>query len=468
MKQRKREYFPLYAGYDRRGIITHLEKMAAKGWLLEKLNGFCWQYRRIEPAELQFAVTYFPKASRFHPSPADGLETFRDFCAEVGWRLAADNEQLQIFYHTEVDAVPLETDPASDLENIHHAMKKGFLGSYWSVLFLLLFQVVLQGGRLLEDPVEQFSSMVTLGTLAGIIPLVVVIVTELVRYYRWRHRARKAVELGESLPELSSSCWLQLTAWLLVAVEFAVLMISSVNGPRGMIVTLLFMLVFIGLTLVLANGVRTAMQKLRIRPWVNLGVTIGVVVVMTVMMMTGLLTWIIRGNSGWFSPSDVVETYKYHGMTWEVYADPIPLTIQDLMETDYEGWSTRLTRNSSPLLTHIEAEQMPRMDALEQPELNYEVVIVKAGFLYELCKQTYIDWLERDNDRVPEEFREEYRPVDPAPWGAFEAYQRYGAGEPVNQFLICWPDRIVEIRLPWKWNVTDDMVDTVVNALNPA
>ena len=74
-------------------------------------------------------------------------------------------------------------------------------------------------------------------------------------------------------------------------------------------------------------------------------------------------------------------------MTWEVYADPLPLTIEDLAETDYDAWSTRLTENTSPLLTYLEAEQCPRMDALEQPDLEYEVVIVKGLFLYGLCKR---------------------------------------------------------------------------------
>lgn len=468
MKQKKREYFPLYAAYNRAGIVRHLEKMATKGWMLEKLNGFCWQYRRIEPAELRFAVTYFPKASRFQPVPADGLDTFREFCAEAGWQPAADNEQLQIFYHTETDAVPLETDPASDLANIHRSMKKGVLAGYWYSLFLMLFQGILHGGRLLEDPVEQFSSTITLGIVITMIPLTVIIAAELIRYYRWRRRACTAVELGENLPEPRSSRWLTLTAWGLVAVELAVLLISSANFSRGMVFTVLFMLAFICLTVFLANGVRTAMQNLRFPAWVNLTVTVGVIIAMTVAMVAGLLAWILRGNSDWFSPSDAVETYEYHGMTWEVYADPLPLTIQDLMETDYEDWSTRLTKNSSPLLTHIKASQDPRMDTLKQPDLDYEVVIVKAGFLYDLCKQDYIDWLERDNDKVPEEFREEYRLMEAALWGASEIYQRYSSEEPINQFLICWPDRIAEIRLPWEWTVTDNMMQTIVTALKTA
>ena len=63
MKQKKREYFPLYAAYDRAGIVRHLEKMAAKGWMLEKMSAFGWRFRRIAPQKIHFSVNYFPKAS---------------------------------------------------------------------------------------------------------------------------------------------------------------------------------------------------------------------------------------------------------------------------------------------------------------------------------------------------------------------------------------------------------------------
>ena len=92
MKNTKRRIEPL-PFYDHTGISRHLEKMAAKGWMLEKLNGFCWQYRRMEPQQLRFAVTYFPTASQFAPAPVEGLQTFWDFCAEAGWILAADNAE---------------------------------------------------------------------------------------------------------------------------------------------------------------------------------------------------------------------------------------------------------------------------------------------------------------------------------------------------------------------------------------
>ena len=62
MKKTKRR-LELYSFYDHTGLEKHLEKMAGKGWLLEKVWNNVWYYRRIAPRELKFSVTYFPKVS---------------------------------------------------------------------------------------------------------------------------------------------------------------------------------------------------------------------------------------------------------------------------------------------------------------------------------------------------------------------------------------------------------------------
>ena len=68
MKNRKRRV-ELLSFYDHVGISRHLEKMAAKGWMLEKITNLGWVYRRIEPKQLHFTVSYYSKASEFDPEP---------------------------------------------------------------------------------------------------------------------------------------------------------------------------------------------------------------------------------------------------------------------------------------------------------------------------------------------------------------------------------------------------------------
>ena len=85
--------------YDRTGIQKLLEKQAEKGWLLEKMTSFGWKFRRIEPKKIHYAVTYFPEASMFDPEPGENQKNFWELCEHTGWKLAASNAQMQIFYN---------------------------------------------------------------------------------------------------------------------------------------------------------------------------------------------------------------------------------------------------------------------------------------------------------------------------------------------------------------------------------
>ena len=55
MKNTKRRIEPL-SFFNHTGISRHLEKMAAKGWMIEKIVNTGWVYRRIEPKNIHFAV----------------------------------------------------------------------------------------------------------------------------------------------------------------------------------------------------------------------------------------------------------------------------------------------------------------------------------------------------------------------------------------------------------------------------
>ena len=181
--------------------------------------------------------------------------------------------------------------------------------------------------------------------------------------------------------------------------------------------------------------------------------------------MAGMTALIFRTGTAWLDGRQPAETYDYKGMTWKVYDDSIPLRIEDLADTNYSQWSTEARVDSSILLTHGTYSQRPRMDALDQPDLDYELVTVKVPFLYDLCKNDFISWVERDNDQLPPEYWDEYRLMDASAWDAEEVYQRYHAGEPINQFLVCWPGRIAEIKFDWDWTVTEDMAATAARAL---
>ena len=463
MKSTKHEFMPLYSYLDRSAITAHLSDMAAKGWMLEKIGGWSWRYRRTEPRKLRFSLTFFPAASQFDAAPSEGLETYRDYCAAAGWQLAVESAQVQIFCTEDENAVPIETDPAVELTNILRCVKRGFLGSYWALLALSLFQILFQCYRIWTDPVDTLSSTASLSTVLNWLPLDLLIIAELTRYYRWQRKAKAAAEAGAPLPDLRSARWLGILvmAWSCVIVLW---MLASYWQSRGMFLLMAGMLLYMCLMIFLSLAAKDAMKHLRFPRWANIAVTYGMIILLTVGGMAGMTALIFR-NSGWLEDHPPAEIYEYHGTTWEVYQDHIPLRIEDLVDTDYDQWSTEARVDRSFLMTHGTYTQRPRMDAQDQPNLEYELVTVKAGLFYDLCKYDFISWVERHNKELPPEHWDEYRLIDAPAWGAEEVYQRYGSGEPINQFLVCWLDRIAEVQFDWDWTVTEDMMATAAGAL---
>lgn len=458
MKHTKREWIPLYNFLDRARLTAHLSEMAAQGWLLTSISSWSWKYRRTEPRKLKFAVTFFAGAGRFSPAPAPGLDTFRDYCAQAGWQVAASMDQVQVFYNEDENAVPLETDSALELANIQKSIGGPLKKSYLALLVLSLFQLGFGLWRLVRDPVDNIGNSSFLLSAGAYLPLSVLVLWGLLAYRRWLRKAGAAAETGAPLPDLPSAKWLSILTmvWsaLLVLASFA-----TVSRSAGMVLLLVGMLVFYLLVGVLANLVRKGLQRLRCPAWGNFLAIIALAILLTVGALAGLMALVI-GNTGTdlFADHPAAETYTYQGITWSVYHDPIPLRIEDLTEVDYDRWSTEARADTSFLGSHGEYRQDARLGEGQWPELRYDIVTVKVPFLYDLCKQDFIDWVARDNDQIPAEYQEEYRSVDPSPWGAEEVLQVSIGDEAVNQYLLCWPDRLAEVHIPWDWDLTAEQM----------
>lgn len=461
MKHTKREWMPLYSFLDRKRVTGHLADMAARGWMLDRLGTWSWHYRRTEPKQLRFAVTFFAGAGRFSPVPAAGLDTFQDYCAQAGWHRAASSDQVQVFYSEDPDAVPIDTDPAAELENIRRSIGKPMVHSYIALLLIILLYMAMNFRSLLTDTVNTLSNPASLLSFAGELPLLVLAVASLTLYGRWLRKAKAAAEANLPLPDLRSARGLSILC-LVWAGLLMVGALASLGDSTGIVLLTIGMLLFFALTWFLANTARKAMQGLRFPRWANLLVTVGIIAAMMIGEFAGLLAFLLRTPSAvWLEDRPPVETYTAHGMTWSVYADPIPLRVEDLIDIDYDGWSTEADVEWSPLATHGEYRQDARLGDKDLPELRYEIVTVKIPFLYDLCKRDFIQWVERYNDELPEEDWDVYQPVDPAPWGAEEVFQRYSSGTPSRQYLLCWEDRMAEIWLFWDEAPTPDQMAVI-------
>lgn len=468
MKNTKREWMPPYGFLDRKRVTDHLSDMAAKGWMLEHLSSWSWRYRRTEPQKLRFAITFFAGAGRFSPAPAEGLDTLQDYCAQAGWHTAASFDQVQVFYNEDPAAVPIETDPAAELENIRRSIGKPMARSYLALLLICLLEVAQQCWLLLRDPVDALANATSLLAATAYLPLLVLTLTSLILYRRWLRRAGAAAEAGLPLPDLRSARGLSILV-IVWSVLLIVGVFASISRSTGAVLLMAGMLLFLALTSFLANTARKAMQGLRFPPWANVLVMVLICVAMAVGGMAGLFALVMHNaGTGWLEDRPPGETYTAYGSTWSVYHDPIPLRVEDLADVDYDGWSTEADVEWSPLATHEEYRQDARLGDGDLPELRYEIVTVEIPLLYDLCKQDFIQWVERHNEDLPPEHRDVYQAVDPVPWGAEEVFQRYYSGEPVNQFLLCWPGRMAEVHLPWDWDLTANQMAVIGEKLQNA
>lgn len=441
MKNTKRR-LETFAFFDHTGIQAHLEAMAAKGWMVEQPGTYLWRYRRVQPQTLRFAVTYFPTASEFDPGPTEGQQTYQAYCQAAGWRLAARWGQMQIFYTAAQDPVPLETDARTQVDTVHRAMRRSSLPGMTAVAALGLFQACFQLWRFWEDPVDFLSTPSSLYALPTWLLFLGVELYELLFYFRWHRKAKALAEAtGEFLPIRTH----RRLSLLLVVIALLFFLSAFLGNARITLFAALFWLAAFAVILLLTGSARSALKGMRAPRAVTRAVTVIMSAVLAVAMVAGMTALIFRGvRSGWLEDRKPVETYEYMGMTWEVYQDDIPLRVEALTDTDYTQWSTEARSSETVLAAFREYTQRPRMGAREEPDLEYDIVEVKAPFLYGICKNSMLEryWF---ND--PVEYRSTYRPIDAAPWGAAEAYQLYRYPDsPSERYLLCWPGRIAEIR----------------------
>lgn len=448
MLHKKWEYI-LYSFYDRTGIKTHLEKMAARGWMLEKMGRFFWTYRRIEPKAMHFSVIYFAPASEFDCAPGEAQQTFQDYCAEAGWTLAASWSQMLIFASDAEDPTPIETDAAVQVEAVHRAMKKNFLLSYGILLALALFQLVRYLSDFYRHPTDTLANPGALDALILWFQITLLCVTEIASYLLWRRKARRiADEEGRFTPTrghrrlrlvyelLATACLIAL--FFSFSAQFSLLL-------AGMLV------IFIALQGLLA-GLRHLMRRTGWSTEVNRLVT---------QVLSFLVALVVIGGVNWGAFRLMLdtpwrETYQWRGDEYDVHPIDLPLTLADLTGQPYAHISREQLETRTFFLSRRSCKEIIGQPQ-KQVTLQYEVTDIRQPWLRDMVVRDYlentgytvrfrtvkftIDW-----DWLPEEV--------PGAWGADAAYRRYYVDEedsslsPANTYLLFYGDRVVELTLP--------------------
>lgn len=455
MKDTKRT-FAYFKFYDRDGMQSYLEKMAEKGWLFTQSTEYSWNFRRIEPKKLHFSVVYFPRESMFAPGMSEKLTRFHEFCAHTGWKLASSNAQVQFFYNEAEDPVPIETDAVLEVENIHQAVKKRFLPGYFVELLIAVFNLVIQIMQCADKPISYLSSWGNLVYLLcwGVIGILAL--TELIGYFLWHKKAKKtAVEENrfrkpsghpEHMLFIIPTLFLGFGCFIASHVDQGLALPAALASMGGLLLACAIALFcFLGLLRLLK---KCRMPACASRIISILGTAIG-----CFLISIPLMSFVIDcfTDSARERAKEAAVAYEYEGRTYYAYQDELPLTVSDLTETEYTGYSRTCYTSKTMLLSLLEGRERPRWDALAEPDLEYRIVEVKAPFLYDLCLNSMLADFAHSYG-IPEDSAPDWAKAlltDAAPWGAKSVYRLALDTEIQNRYLLCYEDYIVEIDFDW-------------------
>lgn len=229
--------------YDRTGMQEYLEQKASEGWkLVKKQFAREWEFQRIEPQKLHYAITYLPQFSnedKFLLS--EDKNEYLELCAASGWQFVCAYKNMVIFLNEEENPLPLETDPEVELDLIHRSFLKHDLPkSIFSFAFFMTAFFYL----LFSDNASEGADLV-LGTFAFLSFYTAV---DFLSYFRWRKKALAAAATGEfrrtGIPDKLLSALVDVFFILCVTI---IIVKSIVTADWGTLITMAVIAVVVGI-----------------------------------------------------------------------------------------------------------------------------------------------------------------------------------------------------------------------------
>lgn len=339
------------------------------------------------------------------------------------------------------------------VETIHQAAKKSFFPRSFILFFLSVWYGRQYISKLLENPVSFLSSTSDLFMGFAFAMLFLVCVVELTGYFIWYSRAKKAAGHGEFVKTyghsrlqriMSAAVWAGFAYWIITCVMLGSALQRTIEAA------LLFYMIAL---IILSNAIRRILKRKKVPRNINRVVTISASFVLSFCMMGVIIFGVLRASENGFFNSDSVN-YKYNGAAFTAYMNELPLTVEDLLDIQYDGYVRKRRSSESLLLGQFVMRQYPEFETEyipEMPELRYAITEVKLPFIYVFCKESMLNAGKDEQVNGQRVSYVYYEAVDPMPWDAEEAYRLYWSdGYYFERYLLCYERRIVEITFGWE------------------
>lgn len=453
MKNTKRLMLMNYNYYKE--IEKKLELYAKKGLVLEKMGPYFWTFKKTEPQNLKYTVTYFAEGSVFNPHPTDNQQTYFDYAKAAGWDFVCEYNQMQIFCSSLENPPEFETDEKEKLENIHKCMKKSFVISQLLMLLVFALNLFLRLNSLKRNPTDFLSSNIDLAALLMFISIILYSSYTLINYFMWYNKSKKSVDMGCSIIENFSKTrryfeiGYLIFLFSLIGYMFIHLSTNTAFGIIALSVAQLplFALVFWGSI--------TLLKRRKFSANANKIISTSLLILTGVLYLGFMFYSIPRFSFSERSNKPYTTVGEYR-----LYSDKIPLTCEDLYgHIDFEYYSYEADEENTPLLhrNHYSQTSPPMKNA--PPELEYSIYEPK----FEFVKNIVVSDLTKLNDWSDRKLET----LDNAVFSTEKAYAFYY--EEANgklfsgEYILVFIDKIIHIDAETPF--TDEQIEIVKSKL---
>ncbi|MCF0148332.1 MAG: DUF2812 domain-containing protein [Clostridium sp.] len=87
-----------FYSYEISAIEAYLEKMALKGWKLEKLSKLYIKFKKTEPKSIKYTIDVIDGITAYGERDSDVALEYREKLGNKGWNFSCEYNNLQIFY----------------------------------------------------------------------------------------------------------------------------------------------------------------------------------------------------------------------------------------------------------------------------------------------------------------------------------------------------------------------------------
>ncbi|WP_271810264.1 DUF2812 domain-containing protein [Clostridium beijerinckii] len=136
--------FLIYSHYEYTAVEEYLEIMAQKGWLLTKIKGPFFRFKKIEPQKIKYSVDVIGKFSYYDSKKYNELLEYREYCSAAGWDFICQANEIQVFCSKEnTEIVSIHTDETEKFEQVFKSSLRGRLSELF-ITIMLIFNVYSQ------------------------------------------------------------------------------------------------------------------------------------------------------------------------------------------------------------------------------------------------------------------------------------------------------------------------------------